>query len=162
VAAHLRKVQEQLDVHIGLVGHTGKDEKKGPRGSNARLGDDDVMIQIAIDGNVRVARVTKANDQPERDLVTFQLKPFEFGKDEDGDPIDVAVIEAVADQAKTKKPVKLSNGERAALRELTECVADHAEPPTDRSTLPARIEGRPPRHMAGAPAQKVRDRKDRK
>ena len=57
-AANLRRVHELTDVHIALVGHTGKDESRGARGSNAHLGDVDMMVQIAVDGEIRTATIT--------------------------------------------------------------------------------------------------------
>jgi hypothetical protein len=90
-AANLRNVQAAIDVHIAIVGHTGKDETRGARGSNAHLADVDIMIQISGE-DVKTAKVTKGNDQPERDLVEFKLAAFEIGRDEDGDPITTAII----------------------------------------------------------------------
>ena len=55
-----------------MVGHTGKDESKGSRGSNAILGDVDVMVTLSGD-HIRTATVTKANDAPEGPLF---LKPL--------------------------------------------------------------------------------------
>lgn len=70
VAANLRRVQALIDVHIACVGHTGKDETRGARGSNAHLGDIDLMIQISGD-KIKTAKITAANDQPERVLAQF-------------------------------------------------------------------------------------------
>jgi hypothetical protein len=58
-AANLRQVHSRLEnnTHIALVGHTGKNESRGARGSNAHLGDVDVMTQISGD-IVKTAAVT--------------------------------------------------------------------------------------------------------
>jgi hypothetical protein len=90
-AANLRKVHSLLDVHIALVGHTGKDETRGARGSNAHVGDVDVMVQISGD-KIKIAQVIKGNDTPERELAQFKLEPFELGRDEDGDPITTSIV----------------------------------------------------------------------
>jgi RecA-family ATPase len=45
--ANLRRVEERTGVRIACVGHTGKDETRGHRGSSAHLGDVDLMVQIA-------------------------------------------------------------------------------------------------------------------
>jgi hypothetical protein len=90
-AANLRNVHAQLKVHIALVGHTGKNEERGARGSNAHVGDVDVMIQISGD-EIKVAQVIKGNDQPERAVARFKLEAFELGRDEDGDPITTAIV----------------------------------------------------------------------
>ena len=48
-AANLQQVQDVLtDIHVALIGHTGKDESRGARGSNAHLGDVDMMVQISV------------------------------------------------------------------------------------------------------------------
>jgi AAA domain-containing protein/primase-like protein len=73
--ANLRMIQEQVDVHIAIVGHTGKDESKGARGSNAHAGDADMMIQLRGDA-IKTATVIMANDQPEGLLTRFKLETW--------------------------------------------------------------------------------------
>ena len=85
VQANLRRVFDRgRHVHIAGIGHTGKDESKGERGSNARLADVDMQVQIAGDP-IKTVTIKKANDQPEGVLTTFKLEPFDFGPDEDGE-----------------------------------------------------------------------------
>lgn len=122
VAANLRRVQELLGVHIALIGHTGKDETRGARGSNAHLGDVDLMIQITGD-DIKIADIVKANDQPERVLAQFRLEPIDLGVDEDGDPITTSIVSAdhidrpIA--IKTNEP-KLNPDQKTMLRLLHE------------------------------------------
>jgi hypothetical protein len=94
-AANLRTVHSRLEhnAHIALVGHTGKDESRGARGSNAHIGDVDVMTQISGEA-VKVAAVTKGNDQAERTLATFKMEVVETGRDEDGDPVTTSIVSA--------------------------------------------------------------------
>jgi hypothetical protein len=55
---NLQRIKDLRPVHIALVGHPGKDKTRGARGSNAWLGDVDVMIEV--DGtDIRTATVTK-------------------------------------------------------------------------------------------------------
>ena len=137
-AANLRAIQGRIDVHIALVGHTGKDETRGARGSNAHLGDVDVMIQISGD-TIKVAQVVKGNDQPERAIAEFKLEAFELGRDDDGDPITTAIVSteifetpATNTAAKSKKD-KLPAVPKAALHALFECIADEGQPSPDTS-----------------------------
>jgi hypothetical protein len=90
VFANRQRVKSATDTHAALVGHTGKDETKGSRGSNAILGDVDVMVTISGD-TIRTATVTKANDSPEGPLFSFKSDIHHFGTDEPGDPITVNV-----------------------------------------------------------------------
>jgi hypothetical protein len=124
VAANLRRVQGLIDVHIACVGHTGKDESRGPRGSNAHLGDIDLMIQISGD-KIKTARVTAANDQSERVVARFQAELVDVGVDEDGVVETVAIVsnEEVS-SPDTGAASKLSDIQQAALDELWNCIAD--------------------------------------
>jgi hypothetical protein len=104
VFANVQRVKSETDVHVALVGHTGKDETRGSRGSNAILGDVDLMVTLSGD-TIRTATVTKANDSPEGPLFSFKSDIHEFGTDEDGDTISVNVVsdEIVAISQSEKK-----------------------------------------------------------
>jgi len=123
---NLRRLHERADLHIAIVGHTGKDETKGSRGSNAHPADADLQVQIFGDHRVKSARVIKGNDQPEGELTAFRLEPAELGKDEDGDPITVAILaEEVFDDQVSKPERKLSDKQRNALEALAEATLSH-------------------------------------
>ncbi|MEY9698365.1 AAA family ATPase [Bradyrhizobium diazoefficiens] len=103
VFANVQRVKNVTGVHVALIGHTGKDQNRGARGSNALLGDVDVMVTIGGD-EIKSVTVTKANDAPEGPLFSFKSDVHEFGTDEDGDPITVNVVssEEVSSQVATK------------------------------------------------------------
>jgi hypothetical protein len=133
VQANLRRIFDRgCHIHIAGIGHTGKDESRGERGSNARLADVDLQVQIT-GGPVKTATVRKANDQPEGPLTSFKLEPFEFGPDEDGDPFRTFILspEGYASErgASRQKP---TNRQLLALRALAEVTlsAGH-DPPAD-------------------------------
>jgi hypothetical protein len=145
-AANLRNIHARLDVHIALVGHTGKDESRGARGSNAHLGDVDVMVQISGD-TIKVAQVVKGNDQPERAIAEFKLEAFELGRDEDGDPITTSIVSTehfdVGPATSTGKSKKgnLPPIPKAALHALFECIADRSAPTPTDPHVPAGVTG---------------------
>jgi hypothetical protein len=145
-AANLRNVHGRLKVHIALVGHTGKDESRGARGSNAHVGDVDVMVQISGD-SIKVAQVVKGNDQPERAVAQFRLEAFELGRDEDGDPITTSIVSTEdfgeltpGDGAGAKRPT-LPPIPQAALHALYECIADGPTPTPDDQHVPRGVTG---------------------
>jgi hypothetical protein len=119
--ANIQRMKDQLGgPHVALVGHTGKDETRGSRGSNAILGDADVMVVISGD-EIKTATVTKANDMPEGPLFSFKSDIHEFGTDEDGDPITVNIVssEEVSSQSERKPgEPKLSANQRVMFRLL--------------------------------------------
>ena len=112
IFANLQRIKDETDVHVALVGHTGKDKDRGLRGSSAAPGDFDVGIAIAGDA-IKTATVEKANAVPEGKLFSFGSTLHSFGEDEDGDPIDVNVIKplgGISGDPSTKRtwPVTLS------------------------------------------------------
>jgi hypothetical protein len=113
VFANVQRVKNDTKTHVALIGHTGKDESKGSRGSNAILGDVDVMVTITGD-DIRTATVTKANDAPEGPLFSFTSEVHTFGTDEDGDPITVNVVssEQPATPAATTREPKLTANQK--------------------------------------------------
>jgi hypothetical protein len=96
VFANLQRVKNVTGAHLAIIGHTGKDVSRGMRGSNAALGDVDLMVEISGDV-IRTATVTKANDAPEGPLFSFKSEVHEFGTDEDGDPITVNIVSGESD-----------------------------------------------------------------
>jgi hypothetical protein len=93
---NLQRIKDVRPVHIALVGHCGKDKSRGARGTNAWLGDADVMIEI--DGsNIRTATVTKANDMADGPLGSFRAEIVDLGLDEDGDLINVSIATPIDD-----------------------------------------------------------------
>ena len=133
-AANMRNIHSQLDIHIATVGHTGKDEARGARGSNAHLGDVDVMAQISGDA-IKSVEVIKGNDTASLVIAQFKLAAFEFGLDEDGDPIRTFILST--EQFKVgpiKAKKKLADKPKAALRSLFECIADGNTVPVPSNT----------------------------
>lgn len=137
---HLREVQNQTDVHVSLIGHTGKDETRGQRGSNANLGDVDLEITIS-GGHVKTARITKANDQPEGVLTTYCLETFDFGVDEDGDPITTSILSADTPDIPGQKtcPGMLTPAEHVAMRMLQSAIVEAGQRPPASNHIPGQI-----------------------
>jgi len=126
--AHLRRVQESTDVHIAIIGHTGKDESRGARGSNAHVADTDVQIQISASGEVKTARVIKANDQPCGTLLQFTMVSETLGMDDDGDPVTVSILsddEISGVPVKTKWPRSLTQLSDAISAAILDNGFDH-------------------------------------
>jgi hypothetical protein len=123
--ANLRRVQEETGVHIAIVGHTGKDEGKGARGSNAFVGDVDMMVQFSGDKDQRVATIIKNNDGAEGLLTRYKLEVAVLGQDDDGDDITTAIISAdKMDSAKDINRAKLNNTQQRAMELLERAIID--------------------------------------
>ncbi len=140
-AVNLRRLLEVIDVHIATVGHTGKDESRGERGSNARLGDIDVLIAITGAQITKTATVVEANDQPERAIAQFRLELIELGHDEDGDPKMVSIIakENVETDDASKDSVRLNATQRRAMELLVRTVNEYGRSPPASGEYPRNI-----------------------
>jgi len=53
VFANIQRIKDVIDVHPALVGHTGKDTSKGWRGSNAGIGDADLVVEAKPEPRLR-------------------------------------------------------------------------------------------------------------
>jgi hypothetical protein len=146
VASNLKVVQEQLrveadgrklehPVHIATIGHTGKDETRGERGSNAKLGHVDLAVGISGE-NIKTATVTKGNDQSGGALTTFSAQEIVIGEDEDGEPLTTSILstDVVAAPVKAAKP----NARHAlAVAALERVIRDHGQPAPAGSDIPS-------------------------
>jgi hypothetical protein len=132
-AANLRRIHDALSLHISVIGHTGKDQSKGSRGSNANQGDWDVEFQIYKKANgIKLVRVEKANDQDEGDLTAFQLQQVKVGVGEDLEDIVTSIVSEniptfAADVESTQET--LSDRQALALCALSDCIEKHGKAP---------------------------------
>jgi hypothetical protein len=129
--ANLRRVIDQVGIHIATIGHTGKDEGRGERGSNAKLADVDLQVQISGD-QIKTATITKANDQDQGELTSFKLEPYDLGTDEDGDPVRTFILGRELLTGASAPTREMSPKQRLAMDALFEVLLKKGKPaPTD-------------------------------
>jgi hypothetical protein len=100
-----------------------------------------VMVQISGE-NIKVATVTKANDQAEGVLTQFKAEIAVLGTDEDGEEITTAIISVDpcgSADAKSEKKTKLTQTERRALDMLTNAIVDLGKEPPSSNEFPRKI-----------------------
>jgi len=132
----MRRVLDKVNIHIATVGHTGKDESRGERGSNAKQGDIDLEVQISGEATIKSAVVTKANDQPLGPLTSFQLEPFDFGLDEDGDPFRTYIVAKETVTGAVSKH-RLNDKQQLGIEALAEATLKHGIELPSSYRLPA-------------------------
>jgi hypothetical protein len=145
VYANIQRVKDRRGPHaphVALICHPGKDASRGPRGSNASTGDFDVQIEIA-GTDIRTATITKNNDGPEGFLASFKPVVHDFGKDEDGDPIEVCLAEPLTDAMAPPKDKGKARGlpkaAQIALRALGEALEECGGIPPASNHIPAKV-----------------------
>lgn len=98
---------------VVLIHHLGKDETRGARGHNSLFAALDTEITIRLNGDQRIATVTKQRDWPAGEEFAFRLEVVELGRDSDGDPVTSCV--AVACDVPTPTRKQPSGKNQAAL-----------------------------------------------
>jgi len=128
VAANLKRIHDLLGqpIHLATIGHTGKDETKGERGSSAKTGHIDLGVQISGD-KIKIATITKANDQAEGVLTSFMGEEVVIGEDEDGDALVAFIVSAAAVQAPPEAASRLSDNQVNALDTLRAAIKEHGQ-----------------------------------
>jgi len=123
VFANIAALKDETNVHVAFAAHTGKDVSRGTRGSNAQPGDFDLEVTISGD-IVRTAIANKRNDGPEGPLFSFGSALYDFGTDEDGDPITVNIVSD--DQISTSQTESLKREAKLKPNQQTVFAMLHA------------------------------------
>ena len=134
--ANLRRVLDKVNIHIATAGHTGKDVSRGERGSNAKLADVDLQVQISGE-TIKTATIVKANDQPLGLLTSFQLEPYDFSPDEDGDPFRTYILAKEVIEVGAISKRTLNPKQQLAMEALAEVTLSHGASVPSGNGLPA-------------------------
>jgi hypothetical protein len=125
------------------------------------------MVQISGD-SVKVATVTKANDQEEGALTKFKGEIVILGKDEDGDDITTMIISTdpcESASGKSKENTPLTSNQRRAMDLLYAAINDAGEAPPASAphgvvrwsrSIPGRTAAGTARFLAAATTPSVR------
>lgn len=113
-------IRQATGAHVMVIHHTGKDEDRGARGSSALRAAVDNEIQVTADWEI-ISR--KQRDQEPPGPLHFKLRSVTLGKDEDGDPVTSAVVDAAEPPKRKRKP--LSGKNEVAMQALYEALRDH-------------------------------------
>src|SRR5262249_4516093 len=121
-----------------IVHHCGIAANR-PRGHTSLTGACDAQIAVAKDendGNVTTT-VEFMKDDEAGESVVSELKVVNLGLDDDEEPITSCVIVPTGESAAAAKPTKkLSPLQTAALRALTDCLADMGKVPPASNHIP--------------------------
>jgi hypothetical protein len=112
-------------LHVATIGHSGRDEAKGERGSTAKLAHIDVAMKVSGTGEIRRVECTKANDGPEEAITAYRLQSVSLGTDEDGDDITAGIV----DRSEVKLPSTFtaSTADQILLNCLDLALKEHGE-----------------------------------
>jgi hypothetical protein len=126
VISDLGKLSDTTGALVIGVDHYGKDQGAGLRGSSAKRGHVETVLACLVDRddsqkptNHRLM-FEKIRDGEEGRIIPYRLKPIEWGKNEDGDPITSCVVQWEFD-----RPPKLKKG-RSARKTKTSIPLERA------------------------------------
>lgn len=109
IAETAEQIAAELDAHVMLVHHTGKDVDRGGRGSSALRGAVSTELALKPDGTVVVLSQEKQRTMPKAQSVQFKTVPVILGKDEDGDDrttVHVAELDGKVETARNGRHEK--------------------------------------------------------
>lgn len=120
------EIRERTGAHVLVIHHSGKNEERGARGSNALKGAIDTEIQVSQDKGVISTKITKQRDGKTGDLCCFELRSYEVGTDEDGDAMFSCVL-VKTDAVPSRKGLSGQAGEayQSLLNLILECGTVH-------------------------------------
>lgn len=130
VVQRCARLQTETGAHVLIVHHSGKDQARGMRGSNALLAAADATVEVKqFDSGLCEAKFTKVKDGAGIEAIRYELRQSVLGQDEDGEDIASCVIEATdASQGiGTAKRPRLTDTERIALDALKEAIREGGE-----------------------------------
>lgn len=111
-------IREQTKAHVMIIHHSGKDETRGARGSNALKGAIDTEVYVSQDNGIISSQVTKQRDGMTGKIFSFVLQSYEVGQDEDGDFIISCALQ------NTDPPEKKNNKLSAQTHKAYLCLVD--------------------------------------
>ena len=117
MVARAKRIQDKTGATVLYVHHSGKDEARGARGSNALPGAADVVIHVSKDSdNGRCeAKVKMMKDGAEPGPFAYTLRQSTVGTDEEGEAIVSCVIEPTGASHGAQRTKRLTDTERKAL-----------------------------------------------
>ena len=127
VVESAKRIAKQLDAHVMLVHHTGKDGDRGSRGSSTLNSNVDTDLTIKRDQESDIVTVTQLQQrQMTRGAsICFQLKPVDLGVDDEGDPrttVRAHIIDGSANDVSASAPScaagRRSQHSRSSEREI--------------------------------------------
>ena len=124
VIRNIDKIREATGAHVMIIHHSGKDTSKGARGSGSLRAAVDTEIELTVEEGVITAAQVKQRDMQKGSDFHYRLSSVEIGKDEDGDSVTSAVIEATEP---VKKRIKLKGKNLIAMQALQNAIEGHGE-----------------------------------
>lgn len=128
------RITEETGAQVLIVHHTGKDEKRGPRGAIALLGATDTMFYLCKTDHLQTTMICERqkDNEPFTDMV-FAMDIIETGfLDVDMQPVTslVPVLDPDAmKERKSKQYNKIKGANLIALKALQEALKTHGEAP---------------------------------
>lgn len=128
-----KRISEAVEGVVMLVHHTGKEESRDLRGSSAQKANVDFSLKVErLPGTRRaVLKTSKEKDNADDRAITFDLKVWEVGTDDDGQPVTSCVAVPLEGVAYTPRP-NLAPAQTRALDTLREALQANS---ADRVTL---------------------------
>lgn len=137
LVANADQIRQATGAHFMFVHHSGKEAARGARGHSLLRAATDTEIEVTRDkdAGVSAAKITKQRDLPVEGEFAYRLEVVELGTNQRGKTVTSCVVMAT-DGVAVRKAAKLSDGQRIALEQLKNCLADHSQVIRDNRDIP--------------------------
>lgn len=133
----MERLRDAFDACVLIVHHAGKDAERGARGHSSLRAAVDVEIEVKASGGIHSAKLTKARDGETGGELVFELRPFEIGFDDDGEPVTTCEVLATDAPPPTSVPRKPKGAnQQIVLDALREAIAAHGVRHPGTSQIP--------------------------
>lgn len=117
-------VRMRTGAAVFLIHHHGKDESRGARGHSSLKAALDTEVEVTVQGDLRVATITKQRDLPTGTRLAFNLEPVEIGTNAIGKPVTTCIVTYTEAPATTRK-LPAGKNQSAMLAALQEWQREH-------------------------------------
>jgi hypothetical protein len=122
----MNRIRRELDATVIAIAHTGKDESRGIRGSNALYNACDTVLQVSkLPHAGYEISVNKQRDMEiAGDGLAYDLRIVDLGRDEESEPVTSCVVEQIEPtRSRRSSSKKLSDRDRILLDLVRDMVS---------------------------------------
>lgn len=123
-------IARETGATVLVVHHTGKDLTRGARGHSSLRAAVDTELELRIDGDTQVLRLTKSRDGRDGIEFVFRREKVVLGHDEDLDEISSCVVVPITRPGGSRRMPKVPGSASIALQALHRCL-DRLPPCSD-------------------------------
>ena len=138
----MNRIRRELDATVIAIAHTGKDETKGIRGSNALYNACDTVLQVSrlTHAGYEILVKKQRDIEVDGDGLAYDLRIVDLGHDEESEPVTSCVVEQIEPtRSRRSSSKKLSERDRILLDLVKDMVSNGECSPVSKEGVEASL-----------------------